>query len=153
MTVSAAHDSPLGISPIHLLHRAGQRAGDIFAEAMGSGDITPRQYVVLRTIAETEGLSQTDLVVKTGIDRSTLADIVRRLLKKDLISRQRTKRDARTYAVCLTQAGRKALEAAEPAAETADKRILEALPPKQRAIFLSALSQIVDEEAEAEADE
>ena len=64
-------------SPIHLLHRAGQCAGDIFQAEMGGGDLTPRQYAVLVTVSQNEGLSQTSLVEKTGIDRSTLADIVR----------------------------------------------------------------------------
>ena len=64
-------------SSLHLLHRAGQRAGEVFAREMGS-DLTPRQYAVLASVAKSEGLSQTDLVAATGIDRSTLADVVRR---------------------------------------------------------------------------
>ena len=92
-------------SPIHLLHRAGQCAGDIFHGEMGDGDLTPRQYAVLVTVAQNEGVSQTRLVEKTGIDRSTLADIVRRMLKKGLLQRRRTKEDARAYAVKLTDEG------------------------------------------------
>jgi MarR family transcriptional regulator, temperature-dependent positive regulator of motility len=67
----------LGRSPIHLLHRAGQCAGDIFAAEV-KGSLTPRQLAVLTAVAANEGLSQTDLVQSTGVDRSTLADIVRR---------------------------------------------------------------------------
>ncbi|MEQ1711924.1 MAG: MarR family transcriptional regulator, partial [Hyphomicrobium sp.] len=55
---------------------------------MGAADLTPRQYAVLITVAQNEGLSQTNLVDKTGIDRSTLADIVRRMLKKGLLQRR-----------------------------------------------------------------
>ena len=36
-------------SPLHLLHRAGQCAGDIFQTEMGAGDLTPRQFAVLVT--------------------------------------------------------------------------------------------------------
>ena len=81
-----ATNSRLERSPIHLLHRAGQCAGDIFQMEIGGGDLTPRQYAVLLTVSLNEGLSQTNLVEKTGIDRSTLADIVRRMLKKGLLS-------------------------------------------------------------------
>ena len=83
-------------SPLHLLHRAGQCAGDVFNAEMQLGDLTPRQYAVLVTVAGNEGLSQTDLVESTGIDRSTLADIVRRMLKKGLLQRRRT----RAWASC-----------------------------------------------------
>lgn len=131
-------------SPLHLLHRAGQCAGDVFNAEMQLGDLTPRQYAVLVTVAGNEGLSQTDLVESTGIDRSTLADIVRRMLKKGLLQRRRTREDARAYAVRLTEEGRKVLKSVEPLSRRVDERILEGLPAKQREQFLNDLTLIVD---------
>lgn len=128
---------------IHLLHRAGQCAGEVFAEELNSGGLTPRQFVVLQTVFEDEGLSQTDLVARTGIDRSTLADIIRRMAEKGLAKRRRTKADARVYAVRLTKAGREAVRAGEPAADRADRRVLDALPPAKRDAFLDSLDTIV----------
>ncbi len=139
-----AANSPLAKSPIHLLHRAGQCAGDVFAAEMSNGDITPRQYAVLVTVAQNEGLSQTGLVELTGIDRSTLADVVRRMLKKGLLQRRRTKEDARAYAVKLTDDGRKVLDESKVQANRVDNRILDALPPKHREQFLLDLTAIVD---------
>lgn len=130
-------------SPIHLLHRAGQCAGDVFQSEMSLGDLTPRQYAILLTVAQNEGLSQTHLVEKTGIDRSTLADIVRRLLKKGLLQRRRTKDDARAYAVKLTEEGMRVLKSAEPMARKVDDRILAALPGQQRERFVQDLNTIV----------
>ncbi len=130
-------------SPIHLLHRAGQCAGDVFQAEMVMGDLTPRQYAILLTVAQNEGLSQTHLVEKTGIDRSTLADIVRRLLKKGLLQRRRTKDDARAYAVKLTEEGTRILKSAEPMARKVDDRILAALPGQQRERFVQDLNTIV----------
>lgn len=130
-------------SPIHLLHRAGQCAGDVFQAEMSLGDLTPRQYAILLTVAQNEGLSQTHLVEKTGIDRSTLADIVRRLLKKGLLQRRRTKDDARAYAVKLTEEGSRILKSAEPMARKVDDRILAALPNQQRERFVQDLNTIV----------
>jgi len=130
-------------SPIHLLHRAGQCAGDVFQAEMSGGDLTPRQYAILVTVAQNEGLSQTHLVDKTGIDRSTLADIVRRLLKKGLLQRRRTKDDARAYSVKLTEEGTRVLKSAEPMARKVDDRILAALPGQQRERFVQDLNTIV----------
>jgi DNA-binding MarR family transcriptional regulator len=131
-------------SPIHLLHRAGQCAGDIFHAEMKDGDLTPRQLAVLMTVAQNEGLSQTGLVDRTGIDRSTLADIVRRMQRKGLLQRRRTKEDARAYAVKLTDEGRRMLRVAEPLSKRVDERILDALPTRQREQFISDLLAIVD---------
>jgi DNA-binding MarR family transcriptional regulator len=134
----------LAQSPIHLLHRAGQCAADIFAAEMAGLDLTPRQFAVLLTVSMNEGLSQTDLVMLTGIDRSTLADIVRRMLKKGLLQRRRTREDARAYAVKLTDEGMRILAAARPKVEAVDARILLALSADQRSNLVTDLKSIVD---------
>jgi DNA-binding MarR family transcriptional regulator len=131
-------------SPIHLLHRAGQCASDIFQDALGEEDLTPRQYAVLVAVSQNEGLSQTHLVEKTGVDRSTLADIVRRMLKKGLLQRRRTKDDARAYAVKLTDEGWRVLKAADPLARRVDDKILAVLPGQQRERFLQDLRAIIE---------
>ena len=110
---------------------------------MGGGDLTPRQYAVLVTVSLHEGLSQTHLVDKTGIDRSTLADIVRRMLKKGLLQRRRTKEDARAYAVKLSDEGWRTLKAADPVARRVDDKILSMLPSQQRDRFMQDLNTIV----------
>lgn len=140
---NAAATGPLDRSPIHLLHRAGQCAGDVFAAEIGDADLTPRQYAVLLTVSQKEGLSQTDLVEQTGVDRSTLADIVRRMLKKGLLQRRRTKEDARAYAVKLTEEGWRVLRQAEPIVRRVDERILAALPVKDRDQLITDLEAIV----------
>ncbi len=134
----------LARSPLHMLHRASQCAGDIFYGEIGGDDLTPRQYAVLLTVAQNEGISQTGLVERTGVDRSTLADIVRRMLKKGLLQRRRTKEDARAYAVKLTEEGRRQLKLADPISRRVDDRILDSLPARQREQFLEDLSTIVD---------
>jgi DNA-binding MarR family transcriptional regulator len=90
------------------------------------------------------GPSQTDIVERTGIDRSTLADIVRRLKGKGLLQRRRTKEDARAYAVRLTEEGQQVLPSAEPRARRVDEQILDALPAKRRAEFIDALASIMN---------
>jgi DNA-binding MarR family transcriptional regulator len=141
--MASKSSNPLGRSAVHLIHRAGQCATDIFqVEARASG-LTPRQFAVLMTVAEEEGLTQTDLVERTGIDRSTLADIVARLLARGLIHRRRAKEDARAYAIKLTAQGWKGLRDTEPGAVAADSRLLAALPPAKRQEFLDSLDLIV----------
>lgn len=129
-------------SPIHLLHRAGQAVTEIFDREM-TGDLTPRQLVVLMAVARNEGASQTGIVEATGIDRSTLADIVRRLVKRKLLQRRRTREDARAYAVTLTEEGRNILRAAEPLARRVEQRVLDALPAGRREQFIASLLAIV----------
>jgi DNA-binding MarR family transcriptional regulator len=136
-------------SPSHLLHRALQLALDIYAEELGPGAITQRQYAVLAAAAAHEGATQTDLVKITGIDRSTLADMVARMLTKELLERERSTIDARANAVRLTEAGKAALAEAEPKMAAADARLLKLLPGGgKRAAFVALLRDITEAGAE-----
>src|SRR5690606_23482520 len=141
--MSRMQDLSLMGSALHLLHRAGQRADELFTATMGESELTPRQFAVLKAVARMENPSQTLLVRETGIDRSTIADIVRRLIKKGLLQRRRTSQDARMYAVKLTAAGREVLEEAEPAARSTEEKLLGVLPANQRTAMINALSTIV----------
>ncbi len=103
---------------------------------------------MLLVVSDEEGLTQTELVDRTGIDRSTLADIVARLLSRGLIQRRRAKDDGRAYAVRLSAQGAKALRDAQPSAAAADSRLLANLPPAKRQDFLESLILIVDADDE-----
>lgn len=99
------------IDELNLVHRTEQAIKAAWAADPATTDTTPnpRQTAVLFAIARkfAPGYrpSQTELVTVTGIDRSTLADIIRRLLQRGLLERRRTKEDARAYAIKLTSTG------------------------------------------------
>lgn len=134
---------PLDASALHLLHRAGQCAEVLFTNEAAKNDMTPRQFAVLACVANNPDISQTGLVEQTGVDRSTLADVVRRLVKKGLLQRKRTRRDARMYAVRLTSKGSSLLSSVKPLASKVDQRILAVLRADQRGGFIEALGEIV----------
>ena len=142
-------------SPSHLLHRALQLALDIYADELGSGAITQRQFAVLAAVEAHEGLTQTDLVKITGIDRSTLADMAARMIVKGLLERHRSTADARANAVSLTDAGRAALDEARPKMLAADARLLRLISATKRESLVGGLRDLIraGEEADAPAPE
>lgn len=135
-------NGPLDGSPSHLMHRVLQVALDIYAEETGPGAPTQRQFAVLSAVAQNEGLTQTDLVNATGIDRSTLADLVARMMGKDLLARERSATDGRANTVSLSAKGREALDAARPRVEAADKRILSLLSGGKRSTLMKVLGDL-----------
>jgi len=138
-----AHEQgSLAISPSHLMHRALQLALDIYSEETGAGGLTQRQFAVLEAVSQKSGLTQTDLVRATGIDRSTLADLVARMTTRGLLDRERSTLDARAKAVRLSATGTAALDAARPQVEAADKRIMALLPKGKRDAFLEMLAEL-----------
>lgn len=131
-------------SPSHLMHRALQLCLDIYAEESMATGLTQRQYAVLEVVSQKQGLTQTELVKATGIDRSTLADLVSRMTTKGLLEREQSTLDARAKAVHISEAGLVALEATRPCVAAADKRIMSLLPKGRRQNFLEILSQLAD---------
>jgi DNA-binding MarR family transcriptional regulator len=135
-------DGGLSGSVTHLLHRVLQLALDYHAEASGPSGLTQRQYTVLAAAGAADGVSQSDLVRATGIDRSTLADLVARMISKGLLERERSATDARANTVRLSASGKAALmEGGKPAAKS-DARLLDLLPPKKRETFLKTLTTL-----------
>jgi DNA-binding MarR family transcriptional regulator len=130
-------------SAIHMLHRASQAADELFASETSGAELTPRQFAVLAALEVLESGSQTQIVEATGIDRSTLADIVKRLVKRGLLNRRRSRSDARAYVVRLTPEGREVLLATKPAARRVEERLLQQLPDLRRDDLLAALEAII----------
>jgi DNA-binding MarR family transcriptional regulator len=104
---------------IAVVHRAGQIVEALFDEALGRRDITARQAQVLQALAQNHGANQTQIVIATGIDRSTLGTMCRRLAAKGLISRRRSRQDSRAIVLQLTPEGEAVLKRAQAAAAKA----------------------------------
>jgi DNA-binding MarR family transcriptional regulator len=132
----------LAEAPSHLMRRCEQYFADLYAREAGTRELTRSQFTVLCALEHNEGVSQTALVEITGIDRSTLAEMVRRMLERGLISRKRTETDLRANAVAITPGGRKALRSARTAADRAERALLEPLPAAERARFVKYLAAI-----------
>ena len=76
---------------------------------------------------------------RTGIDRSTIAEMIDRLVARGYIERKRDTGDQRVNTLWATVAGVAALEACVDAAMAAQEEILAPVPPEKRAALLEAL--------------
>jgi len=139
----------LSQSPSHLLRRCVQYANDLFSRESGGNDLTKQQFTVLAAVEQNEGMSQTDLVAITGIDRSTLAEMIRRMIDKGLLDRERTEADQRANSVRIAMAGKKALRGARTASDRVERALLASLNTADRARFVKMLSTVVSD-AESE---
>jgi MarR family transcriptional regulator, temperature-dependent positive regulator of motility len=140
----------LATSPSHLLHRAEQLAATRFAE-LAKDALTLRQFALLAAVGAEPGLSQSALVRRTGIDRSTVAEIMSRMERRGLVTRTASALDARALSVHLSQSGGAMLMGMSRHARAADAAILDLLPRTKRRAFLNTLTKLAklaDEQAE-----
>jgi DNA-binding MarR family transcriptional regulator len=148
-----AHRTPRRItdfnrSALHLLHRADQRATELFNRDLEAAQLTVRQFTVLLAIKREPGSSQSALGAATGIDSSTLADIVRRLRERRLVEVGSAADDRRLHRLTLTGEGRRVLGECQTRAAEAERILLRRLPAAARGDFMASLARLAGESAE-----
>ena len=88
------------------LHWLNQQVAANWNKARPGGLSVP-QLLALDALNALDGCNQAELVAATNVDRSTISDIMRRLATQGVVKRQRTKEDARCYAIRFTASGQK----------------------------------------------
>ena len=126
-------------SVTYLLHRADQLATGYFREEMGALGLTRARFTALLALARTPGLNQKQLAIATGIDTSTLTELIRRLEEQKLIARKRQDGSRRGYALLLTASGKRKLKNARASAAMADRRIMTTIDKADRRTLLECL--------------
>ena len=138
------HSYSLRDAPGHLIRRCQQRAVDLFTEEVGENGPNPRQFAVLINVYQNPGMSQTTLVEASGIDRSTLTEVLRVMIKRNMISKSRRKKDRRANALFLTRNGQTILENAFEATKRAQEKILAPLNTSDRAQAMDILTVLAN---------
>ena len=132
---------PLGDEPGHLIRRAQQIAVATFHQVHGR-HITPIQYAILRTLAQSPGIDQITLAQMIALDTSTAADIAARLETKGWVSRAVLPRRQRSLS--LTAEGQRVLEDLRSGVKTMQENLLASLEPQEQADFLRLLRKFVE---------
>lgn len=134
----AAVDFELMDAPGHLLRRAHQRSYDIFTRLVGS-DITRQQIALLIALRKAPGISQKELVHLTGFDKSTLKEMLGRVVGKGWVCRERDPNDSRAWKMHITSAGLTVLDDRIGKVRAVQEEIIAPLPPELRPVFLRCL--------------
>jgi DNA-binding MarR family transcriptional regulator len=130
-------------SASHLLHRAEQMAAERFTQLVGD-TVTLRQFAVLTAIADIKGGNLTELARITGIDRSTLAEMLKRMQERGWITRATSKEDGRVQSIHLAGTGSMILAASTQHARAADAAVLDALGKAKGRSFLTLLALLAE---------
>jgi DNA-binding MarR family transcriptional regulator len=133
----------LSIAPTHLVRRVQQISHAIFAEEISEPDLTPAQFSLLVALHRSPGVNQITLSRLVGIDRSTIADVIRRLRDRGLVARARDSRDARRNTVRLTHHGASIVERLSAEIGRVHERLLAPLERGEQADLIRLLTKIV----------
>jgi DNA-binding MarR family transcriptional regulator len=107
-------------------------------------DLTPDQFTVMRTLLEQEGISQRELTALMSSDPNTVASLLERMERADLIERETHEKDRRANRLRLKARARTKYEAARKIAVTLQLEILDSLPEREREKFLANLDAVAN---------
>ena len=133
------HDNPEALSKFtgSLVRRAQQRHVAVWLSEV-STEITSVQYAALEILQKMPGVNQRQLGDELDVDRSTIADLVARIVRNGLIERSDDPADKRSYVLFLTAAGKKQLATLRPRVEEVE-HILTARLTRQECLELRRL--------------
>ena len=128
-----------------LLSQLGWNQARLFQETVEPfGLDDPREFVVLRALAASDGASQKEVCVSLGITPSRMVALMDALEDKGLVERGQNARDRRARAVHITDAGRETLGRAIDALTKAERWLCEPLQAQERDALLGLLTRIAD---------
>ncbi len=139
-----ANRFPLWRRPGYLIRRLHQIHSAIFYEECAEFGITPVQYGLLTVLSTNPNSDQVALGNMVGIDRTNVADVLRRLERRGLIARTASRTDRRKLLARLTREGERLVEAMHPAMAHAQDRLLETLGKREREAFVKTLMQLLE---------
>ena len=130
--------------PGFMIRRAHQIAEALFAQECVEFNLTTTQHGVLRVASRMPGIDQTGIGRLLGLDKSTVALVVRNLAQRDLLKRFPDEGDFRRHHIEITAAGKRLITRVEGAVGRARKRLVSPLSAAECQTFIALLERIVD---------
>lgn len=130
--------------PGFLVRRLHQIHVAMFFEECQSQNVTPVQYAILTTLSVIPDLDQTSLGQEVGLDRTTTADVVKRLEDRGLVIRRPNPSDKRLRHVRLTPEGETVVESLRGDMARAQERLLAPLRPAERTMLMDLMRILVE---------
>jgi MarR family transcriptional regulator, temperature-dependent positive regulator of motility len=131
----------------HLL-RSSRKVHSMVWRELLRDEITPPQFAVLHTLARKGSLTRAQIRDDVGMDSSTTADVLCRLLARRLVSQAKDPEDGRRRVVQLTAAGIGAYRGSVEEAVEADDALLVGLDGEQRARLAALLRSMLARQGE-----
>lgn len=138
------HDtSPAGLAlhldvPGHLIRRAQQVHASIWA-AEFNREITGPQYATMQVLAQHPGINQRQAGELAALDRSNVADVVQRLVRRGWILRRRDPNDGRGHLLDLSEEARALVLELAPRVAGVQTALLSPVLADEQAEFLRLL--------------
>ena len=130
--------------PGFLIRRLTQIGQAIFFDLCKSESITPLQVGMLTALSMNPWLDQKAIGRELSLDRTTTAEVLKRLSDKGLVETRVNPDDRRSRLTVITKEGLKLINDLQESIHRSQELLIEPLSPDDRAVFMKLLAQLVD---------
>ena len=130
------------VNSLRRVVRAVRAMAQVAEDVLG---ISGAQHFVLQRLAEAPALSLNDLAARTMTHKSSVSVVVKRLVARGLVRRERSTADGRGIVLTLTPAGRRAVERAPQSAQTRMIAALHRFPSRDLQAFAGLFERFTNE--------
>lgn len=127
----------------HLIRVSQQVHYSLWSKKIDDIQLTSPQFAVLHVLAHEQPLDQRTIGLRSSLDRSTVADIVSRLVGRGLVESSDDPNDGRRKRIMLTELGRQIHQSAAVSALEINESLLSPVSTSDRLTLLAILNQIV----------
>lgn len=124
------------------LRMAQEATFEAFSQLSKEIGESPGRFGTLTLIARNPGISQTELSLANGRDKSSLTPVVEDLVRRGLVERKRVESDRRAYRLNLTALGKRTLTKMTRCARQHERNLDRIIGPRDKARFLQTLKRI-----------
>ena len=130
--------------PGYLIRRLHQIHVAMFIEQVADGQVTPIQFGLLSILMMRPGIDQATIGEEMGLDPANVAEILKRLEDRGLVSRVIDPLNRRRKLCLTTPVGKKFVQRYQRDMQLSQQQLLEPLAPAERRIFLDLLARLVE---------
>lgn len=130
--------------PGFLIRRLNQIGAALFYDECQSESITPLQVGLLTALSMNPWLDQKALGRELSLDRTTTAEVLKRLSEKGLVETHVNPDDRRSRLSVITKEGLKLIRELQESIRRSQERLVEPLTAEERVVFMKLLTQLVD---------
>jgi DNA-binding MarR family transcriptional regulator len=134
--------APLNSQVGYVLRRAQLAVFRDFVQRMAPLQLRPTHFAILTLAEATPGLTQIQVCEMLDIKRPNLVRLIDELERRNLVIRGKDSSDRRSYALKITEEGRRILAAAQPIHDAHERWIDEQLFPAGKGALLELTSKL-----------
>lgn len=130
--------------PGFLIRRLNQIGAALFYDECQSESLTPLQIGMLTALSMNPWLDQKAIGRELALDRTTVAEVLRRLGEKGLVETRVNPDDRRSKLSVITKEGLKLIRELQGSINKSQERLVDPLTPVERVALMTLLSKLVD---------